>query len=66
LAELVPEAQEAALAPPALLANAAWTPEQIKAITGHKMPLEIARNTRTADQERKSRQTITNLLRSEN
>jgi integrase len=47
------------------LANAGCTPEQIKAITGHKTLSEVARYTKAADQERNAKQALTNLLRSE-
>lgn len=47
------------------LANAGCTPEQIKAITGHKTLSEVARYTIAADQERNAKQALANLLRSE-
>jgi integrase len=47
------------------LANAGCTPEQIRAITGHKTLSEVARYTKAADQERNAKQDMTNLLRSE-
>jgi integrase len=47
------------------LAEAGCTPEQIKAITGHKTLTEVARYTKAADQERSARQAIANLLRAE-
>ena len=47
------------------LANAGCTPEQIKAITGHKTLSEVARYTKAADQERNAKQALANLLRSE-
>jgi integrase len=47
------------------LANARCTPEQIKAITGHKTLSEVARYTQAADQERNAKQAMTNLLQSE-
>jgi len=47
------------------LANAGCTPEQIKAVTGHKTLSEVARYTRAADQVRNAKQALTNLLRSE-
>jgi integrase len=47
------------------LANAGCTPEQIKAITGHKTLSEVARYTKAADQERNAKQALTNLLLSE-
>jgi integrase len=47
------------------LANAGCTPEQIKAITGHKTLSEVARYTKAADQERNAKQALANLVRSE-
>ena len=47
------------------LANAGCTPEQIKAITGHKTLSEVARYTMAADQTRNAKQALANLLRSE-
>jgi len=47
------------------LANAGCTPEQIKAVTGHKTLSEVARYTKAADQVRNAKQALTNLLRSE-
>jgi integrase len=47
------------------LAEAGCTPEQIKAITGHKTLTEVARYTCAADQEQSARQAIANLLRAE-
>ncbi len=47
------------------LANAGCTPEQIKAITGHKTLSEVARYTKATDQERNAKQALAILLRSE-
>jgi hypothetical protein len=47
------------------LAKAGCTPEQIKAITGHKTLSEVARCTKAADQERNAKPALANLLRSE-
>jgi site-specific recombinase XerD len=47
------------------LANAGCTPEQIKAIAGHRTLSEVARHTKAADQERNAKQALANLLRSE-
>jgi integrase len=47
------------------LANAGCTPQQIKAVTGHKTLSEVARYTKAADQERNAKQAMSNLLRSE-
>lgn len=40
------------------LANAGCSTEQIKAMTGHKSPSEVARYTRAADQQRLARQAL--------
>ena len=47
------------------LANAGCTPEQIKAITGHKTFSEVAHYTRDADQERNAKEALAKLLKSE-
>jgi integrase len=47
------------------LANAGCSTEQIKAITGHKSMIEVARYTKAADQQRLARQALTKQLGTE-